>query len=832
MSKIYINDGWGFTENFTEELHAKDCSIPLSEIRVPHTVKETPFNYFDEHIYQMISGYRKEIDAPKDWVGKKILLTFEAVGHISEVYLNGKLLAEHNCGYTAFTVDLSDEILTGAKNILVVKCNSMEDVNVPPFGFVIDYMTYGGIYRDVYLEIKEKDYIKDVFVRPEVPENEVLPGEVSGKVKMNNKLRDFVFDGIINADITLKLSNVSENDEPLAVAAVLFDDDKEISRFDTEITGDEETDISSGDTLLGISFDALDVKLWDVTFPKLYTVVIELIRGDKVIDEFSHKIGFRRSEFKKEGYYLNGRKLKIRGLNHHQCYPYFGYAAPKSLQVNDADILKYELGVNATRTSHYPQSHYFINRCDEIGLLVFTEMPGWQHIGDEAWKEQAVKNTEDMVKQYRNHPSIILWGVRINESMDDDAFYEKTNEASRRLDPTRPTGGVRNFKKSHLLEDVYTYNDFSHVGNNAGVERKAAVTSDNDKPFLISEYNGHMYPTKSFDNEEIRLEHAMRHANVLETVSEYSDISGSFAWCMFDYNTHKDFGSGDRICYHGVMDMFRNPKMAAAVYAMHQRRTPVLEVGSSMDIGEHPAGNKGDIYIFTNADSVKMYKNDVFIKEYTHQDSPFSHMKVTPILIDDYVGDQLVENEGFTKRQAEDIKELLNYIGRFGMVNLPVNIKAKMAKVMTLYHMKYDDAFKLFGKYIGNWGGEGAVFRFEAISRGKVVKTVTKTTVSGIHIEAAADHTFMLEDNSYDMAAVRIRICDQNGNTVPFFNQPLPLKVEGPLMIVGPKNAYIAGGMGGTYLKTVGEIGDARLTISLPEGYEGEASIDFTVGKI
>ena len=817
MARIYINDEWGFAEEFSDELNFSNCNIPLSSVRIPHTVKETPFNYFDESVYQMISGYRKVLYVPKDWENKTVLLTFEGVGHVSEVYLNGKKVAEHNCGYTAFTVDISNEIMIGVKNVLVVKCNSKEDVNVPPFGFVIDYMTYGGIYRDVYIDVKEKDYIKDVFARPEVPEDEVLPGEVSGKIKMNAKLREFTFSGVMAADITLNVER-----EGLILNAELLDEGESVGSISVEADKAENGEAS-------ISFTAEKVKLWDVAMPKLYEFVVRLLDGENVIDEFRTKVGFRRSEFKKEGYFLNGRKLKIRGLNHHQCYPYIGYAAPASLQINDADILKYELGVNATRTSHYPQSHYFINRCDEIGLLVFTEMPGWQHIGDDAWKEQAVRNTEDMVKQYRNHPSIIIWGVRINESMDDNDFYEKTNEAARRLDPTRPTGGVRNFKKSKLLEDVYTYNDFSHIGTNPGVEKKAAVTSDMDKPYLITEYNGHMYPTKSFDNEELRQEHALRHARVLETVSEYSDICGSFAWCMFDYNTHKDFGSGDRICYHGIMDMFRNPKMAAAVYAMHQKRIPVLEISSSMDIGEHPAGNRGDVYIFTNADSVKFYKNDVFIKEYTHQDSPFSNMKITPILIDDFIGDQLEENEGFTKRQAEDVKELLNYIGRYGMVNLPVSVKAKMAKVMALYHMKYDDAYRLFGKYIGNWGGEGAVFKFEAVSKGKVVKTVIKTTVKDIHITAEADHTELREDKSYDMAAVRIKICDQNENVMPFFSLPLPLKAEGPIEIVGPKQAMIAGGMGGTYIRTKGVEGNASLTIEMPEGYDGRVKIDFNI---
>ena len=135
-------------------------------------------------------------------------------------------------------------------------------------------------------------------------------------------------------------------------------------------------------------------------------------------------------------FYLNGKKLRLRGLNRHQSYPYVGYAAPASMQIFDADILKKELGVNAVRTSHYPQSQDFIRRCDEIGLLVFTEFPGWQHIGDEEWKRQAVQNLKEMIVQYRNHPSIILWGVRINESQDDDVFYRETNRVAHELDDT------------------------------------------------------------------------------------------------------------------------------------------------------------------------------------------------------------------------------------------------------------------------------------------------------------------------------------------------------------------------------------------------------------
>ena len=121
--------------------------------------------------------------------------------------------------------------------------------------------------------------------------------------------------------------------------------------------------------------------------------------------------------------------------------------------MEDARILKKELCCNAVRTSHYPQSQAFIDACDELGLLVFTEIPGWQHVGDEKWKDVACKHVEEMVLQYRNHPSIVLWGVRINESRDCDELYTKTNALAHELDPTRQTGGVRCEQKMNLLAE-------------------------------------------------------------------------------------------------------------------------------------------------------------------------------------------------------------------------------------------------------------------------------------------------------------------------------------------------------------------------------------------
>jgi beta-galactosidase len=480
----------------------------------------------------------------------------------------------------------------------------------------------------------------------------------------------------------------------------------------------------------------------------------------------------------------------------------------------DADVLKDELGVNAVRTSHYPQSHYFLDECDRKGLLVFTEIPGWQHIGGAAWKDQAVENVRDMVRQYRNHASIILWGVRINESVDDDEFYVRTNQAAHELDPTRQTGGVRAHMKSSLLEDVYTYNDFIHDGKKPGCNHKATVTSDDSKPYMVTEYNGHMYPTKSFDWEEHRAEHAMRHVRVLDAVAGESDIAGSFGWCMFDYNTHKDFGSGDRICYHGVLDMFRNHKLAAEVYAVQQEETPVLAVSSSMDIGEHPGCYRGPSYILSNADSVRMYRNGQFLKEYTKDDSPYKNLLHGPMMIDEFVGDAMKKSGGFTPEQESMIRTVLNAAARYGMPNLPENEAQIAAGLKDKYDLDISDLTALYNKYVGDWGEQSTVYRFEAIKDGQVVKTLTKEPMHKLHLAVACDHTELEERNTYDVASLRILALDENDNVQSFFGEPVTVEVDGPIEVIGPSVFSLKGGMGGTYIKTTGESGEAAVKVT------------------
>ncbi len=776
---ISICSGWEFTWQWSEDfLQGRG---EADTVRLPHNVKELPLHYAGRWDYETVCGYRRRLRIPEEAAGKRIFLQFDGAAHIAQVYCRGELLTEHRCGYTAFRVEITGLAQPGEELPIAVRLDCTENGEIPPFGYVIDYLTYGGLYREAWLDLRGQDMVEDLFVYTPSPETLEARLELS---RPGLRTRLSVWDGE--------------------------------SCLLTEEGGDS------------YSLSLPGVKAWSPAEPKRYLCRAELLgAAGEVLDTRETLFGFRTVAFKPEGFFLNGEPSYLRGLNRHQCFPTIGYAAPESLQREDARILKEELSCTAVRTSHYPQSQYFLDECDRLGLLVFTEIPGWQHIGDEAWKDQAVRNVEEMVRQYRNHPSIVLWGVRINESQDDDAFYLRTNDLCHRLDPSRPTSGVRYLQKSSLLEDVYAFNDFSHVGNNAGVLPKSKVSTHPERALLVSEHNGHMFPTKSYDPWSKRQEHALRHARVQNDARADGQHAGCFGWCMFDYATHKDFGSGDKICYHGVMDAFRNPKLAAALYASQGDDTPVLEVGSSMEIGDYPGGNMGEMYVFTNADEVELYKNDCFVASFRSRG--WKGLPHGPVKIDDTIGCLLETQEGFPKAKAAQIKELLQALGKQGSGSLPPLEMLKALAALKRWEMSREDVAALYGKYVGNWGGEATVWRFDGKKDGKVIASRSRCPGKELHLEVKASATALREGDIYDMAAIRIRILDENGGLASYAQLPLRLRAEGAVALAGPELICAEGGMCGCYVRTVGESGEGSLRIEC--GQTEPVTLRFTVSK-
>lgn len=786
MRTISLNFDWKFTEQWDDKYISPSASEKgFEKVDIPHTVKETPYNNFDEGMYQFVSCYRKHFRAESDWQGKRLILEFGAVANMAEVYVNGEYVTAHKGGYTAFTADITDKINYGEDNVITVKVDSTERPDIPPFGGVVDYLCYGGIYREVYLQIREPVYIKRMLLTPKVPEW-----------------------GARELKVDVTLSGPAEG-----------------ASFDLEVVGMDGVVVATahkeGDftceegkvPMLTVNFSLPNARLWDTEDPYLYTVIAKL--GE---DEVTERCGIRDCRFRADAFYLNHRPLKIRGLNRHQSYPYVGYAMPKSVQEDEAVFLKQTLGVNLVRTSHYPDSRHFLDKCDELGLLVFTEIPGWQHVSkDEEWRNLCLQHVKEMIYEDYNHPSVILWGVRINESGDDDDLYKRTNALAKALDKSRNTGGVRCIPRSHLLEDVYTYNDFIHSGQRRALLPKFVVCKSG-APLLITEHNGHMFPTKTFDHEKKRQEHALRHARVLNAMYKSSDHVGVIGWCMSDYNTHKDFGSGDKICYHGVSDMFRIPKLAAYVYMSQQTEIPVLELSSNMEIGDVAGGKVGDVYIFTNCDEIKMYKNGQLINvmdmNKLRARSPFKYMPMPPVLLEDVIGNQLENTEyNFTKRDAESIKKALLSVKKYGVGRGIARHFFTLLKAIIKYRLSIESITMLFGKYVTGWGGKQVSYTFEGYKDGEKVITVNKGSVCSKDIVVKADREVLEEGDTYAATRVEMKMVSQLGNTLVYDNSVVTLKAEGCIEIIGPHKFALIGGQRAAWVRTKG-VGNGKLTIS------------------
>ena len=780
------NEGWLFAPTFDPALVRPECQPELTPVRLPHTVKVLPYNYCNENEYQRLCGYRREFFAPKEWEGRTVLLTFGAIAHDATVFCNGRRLFHHGCGYTSFTVDLTCALRLEQKNVVAVRCDCREDLNIPPFGGQMDQLTYGGIYRAVCLDIKEPAYLRDVFIE----------AKAAGDFRIYSSTVGETVGCTLQAEIRSPAGSRALYNGVLSLP----------------ITG----------TLNG-------VHPWSVEHPTLYTLTVRLIRPgtgglpDRVLDEKTLRFGFRTLQFVAGGLYLNGQRVELRGLNRHQSYAYQGYAMPDSIQRLDAQILKKQLGCNAVRTSCYDPA--FLDACDELGLLVFAEMPGWQHVGDDSWKAQALQNCREMVCQCRNHPSIFLWGARVSGSADDEAFCKRTNEAIHRLDPTRPTGGTHQRRKGLLLEDVYAYNDYSYRGRGTGCDPRAAVTPDTRKGYLISEFGGQQFPTKAFDDESHRLMHALRIAAVLNDTIAQQGVAGSFGWCMADYNTHREFGSGDRICYHGVLDLFRNPKLAAAVYASQKiPRAPsdiVLEVSSGMVLGDLPEGMAGACWVFTNAESLRLYRDNDFVAEFApDRRGRFAALPHPPIEVNDFVGSLLEKYEGLDHAVAPQVAAILNEMRRDAMELSPLS----RARMLSL-RLSWNDLVQMYYKYIGVLGSPSAVYRFEAVWHGRAVRTVVREPVQSVRLECTVHNPLLTDGPTWDCAAVSLRAIDQNGNLLPYCSEAVQLWVEGPLQILGPSVVPLRGGMAGTYLATTGEAGPAVLHCRMEGALDTHAAL-------
>jgi beta-galactosidase len=713
-----FNTNWLFCP---EEVAHEEPDSRFDRVTLPHTNIVLPHHNFDNAEYQFVSTYRKRFSLPQHQPRLRVYVDFDGAMIAAVVYLNGHKLGEHLGGYTPFSFELTEHLIEG-ENVLTVHLDSTERPDIPPYGFVVDYLTFGGIYRDVTLRIVEPCHITNVFVKPQ----NVLTASP-------------------RVDVDIALKNQGDSDQSGILQVVLKDGDGQVLATAPNVAVMVPAE---GKTVAVALFDSVSgITCWSLDNPALYMLEVTLTSGETALDRHIVRFGFRETEFRQDGgFYLNGKRLDLIGLNRHQTYPYIGAAAPARLQRQDADILKYELGLNLVRTSHYPQSVHFIDRCDEIGLLVFEEIPGWQHIGDKEWQALSLRDVRAMIERDRNHPSIILWGVRINESADNEAFYTATNALAHELDPTRQTGGVRYFQDSQFLEDVFTFNDFSNT-----------IVEPKHIPHLVCEFNGHMFPTKSWDHEEQVVEHALRHARIQDKQLGMNQVAGAIGWCAFDYNTHKEFGSGDRICYHGVMDIFRLPKYAAYFYVsqVSPQQRVVLQGATIWSLGDRRGDNYEWLFVFSNCEAIEVFVGDEKLGRFEPDHSEFPHLPHPPYQI------------------------------------------------------------RLSGPHM-TWGKKLPDLRLVGYLDGQAIAEHRVAADSLPHALTLKADFDSLQADGMDMTRLVFKIVDRFGNPLPYVNQVVTFEIDGPAELLGENPFALMGGQAALYLRAGHTPGTATVRATTP----------------
>lgn len=320
-----------------------------------------------------------------------------------------------------------------------------------------------------------------------------------------------------------------------------------------------------------------------------------------------------------------------------------------------------------------------------------------------------------------------------------------------------------------MLEDVYTMNDFI-LGNEElpGANRPRTPLRpqqentglSKDVPYLITEFGGHMYPTKIYDQEQRQAEHVRRHLEVLNAAYGDPSISGAIGWCMFDYNTHSDFGSGDRICYHGVMDMFREPKFAAYVYASQCEPAEeiVMKPVTIWARGERNIGGALPLIVLTNCDEVELRYGSL-TKRLGPDRETFPHLPHPPVVFD---------HRSFTPDE------------------------------------------------LGVWGMEWEDVHFTGYINGKPVAQqhmVANPLPTSLQVEADAD---TLRAGERDTVRVIVRALDQAGSRLAFLNEAITVKIDGPGKVLGPQTVAFQGGTTGFWLQATGKSGTINLEVSSP----------------
>ena len=585
--KLNFNADWKF---YRGELAVDDVikttynDSNWENVHLPHAPKMTPLRHpWPLPDNQGINWYRKQFQLPERDEGKKIFLEFEGADQVADVWINGKKLITHTGAFSPFLTDITDHVQFGrSTNLVCVRVNNKRDPDIPVYG---NWISYGGLYRDIYLHVMNRLHITDAIFA-----NKIAGGGIFVTYPM-------VSDSLAEVKIQTHIFNEYKTAKNCRlISSVLDTNNDKIGSAESVQTINGEEDQTYIQTI-----KINKPKLWHPDHPNRYKLISEVFDGDDLVDIQTTQIGIRRIDFSSEnGFSINGKRFIFMGTNRVQDYPYIAWAFPNSAQRRDAIHLK-EAGFQYVRLSHNLQYPSFLDACDELGILVMACIPGFQYIGGQKFREHSFQDMRDLIRRDRNHPSVILWELSLNETDFDSSFARTAMQIGHEEFP-----GDQCFVSGWKFDDIY---DVYIRATQHGARQYSGNT-----PLVISEYGHWDYgggnstsDVERKDGEQAMLIQAKNHQESLNANRALPFLCGDGLWVGMDFQTYPS----------GVIDYFRLPKFS--YYFFQSQRDPYLKMdgidsGPMIFIANYWTENSPrDVKVFSNCDSVRLLLNGELI---------------------------------------------------------------------------------------------------------------------------------------------------------------------------------------------------------------------------
>jgi beta-galactosidase len=624
-TKTNLNNNWYYLENNTKDLPVSFETEVWDEINLPHTWNNEDATDLEPGYRRSASWYKKELEIPTIENDLNYILYFEGSNITTNVYVNGEKAGDHIGGYLGFKIDITNFIKVGKNEILVRVDNSYNPEIIP--SQQSDFFIFGGITRDVWLLTMAKTHIENVKI--------TTPNVSAEKATLTIETAILNAENKSNLTLNISLKNPSG-----------------------EVVATKNTPISTGVTNINFE-EILNPELWDIKTPNLYTVSIDLFENNILKDNVEEKIGFRWFEFKDNGpFYLNGKRLLLRGTHRHEEHAGVGAAMSNEQHYADIQSIK-DMGANFIRLAHYPQDPEVYKACDELGILVWDEIPWCRGgVGNEAWQENTKNQLTEMIVQNYNHPSIIIWSLG-NEmywlpDFEDggnpekiNTFLTELNDLAHELDSSRKTA-IRKYYEGAEIVDVFSPSIWSgwYSGSYKSYQKAIDIYKKEYKHFLHAEYGGSSHVGRHSENPitgEGQIQSEGWEESIVQTkvanIAQIGDWSENYMVDLFDWHLRisetdttfvgnvqwafKDFGTPLRpenaIPYmnqKGLADRNGNPKDVYYVFKSYWSDVPFVYIESHTWTERQGAKNTPrTISVYSNCNNVAFYFNDEFLGE-------------------------------------------------------------------------------------------------------------------------------------------------------------------------------------------------------------------------